>query len=61
MAANVTVPFPLAPPLIVSQASLLNAVHAHPAVAVTPVVEDPAPDPSEADVGDTPKVQDTPF
>ena len=55
VAVKVTVPFPfpLAPPLIVSQPALLVAVHPHPPGAVTPVVEDPAADVSVAEVGDT--------
>ena len=36
-----------------SHAALLVAVHAHPAPAVTPVVDDPAADVSVLDVGDT--------
>ena len=45
VALKVTVPLPvpLAPPLIVSHAALLVAVHAHPAPAVTPVVDDRRP------------------
>ena len=56
VALNVTVPspLPLAPPLMVSQAALLVAAQVHPPGAVTPVVEDPAPDVSAAVVGETP-------
>ena len=52
---NVTVPLPepLAPPLMVSHAALLVAVHPHPPPAVTPVVEDPAAAVSVREVGDT--------
>ena len=63
MALKVTVPFPLplAPLLIVSQAALLAAVQAHPLAAVTAVVDEPAAEVSERDVGDTPKLQLTPL
>ena len=61
MKVTVPLPEPLAPALMVSHASLLEAVHPHPAAAVTPVVEEAAPAASAADVGETPNVQDTPF
>ena len=54
---TVPLPLPLAPPLIVSQAALLAAVHVHPLAAVTPVVDEPAAEVSVGDVGETPKVQ----
>ncbi len=54
---TVPLPLPLAPPLIVSQAALLAAVHMHPVAAVTPVVDEPAAEVSVGDVGDTPNVQ----
>ena len=46
---NVTVPLPdpLAPPVIVIQLSLVDAVHAHPAPLVT--VNDPVPPPAATD------------
>ncbi len=63
VALKVTVPFPLplAPLLMVSQAALLAAVQAHPLAAVTPVVDEPAAEVNERDVGDTPNVQLTPL
>ena len=59
VALNVTVPLPLplAPPLMVSHAALLVAVHVQPVAAVTLVAEDPAADVRVAEVGVTPKVQ----
>ena len=59
VALKVTVPFPLplAPPLIVSQALLLAAVHVQPLAAVTAVVDEPAAEVSVGDVGETPNVQ----
>ena len=53
-ALNVTVPFPLplAPPVTVSQVTLLAAVHAHPVPLVTAVVDAPA-EVSVRDVGET--------
>jgi len=55
VALKVTVPLPdpLAPPLIVSQAALLVAVHVQPVTAVTPVVDEPPAAVSVLDVGDT--------
>ena len=59
--ATVPFPLPLAPPLIVSQAALLAAVQAQPVAAVTEVLDDPAAEVSERDVGDTPNVQLAPL
>ena len=63
VALKVTVPLPdpLAPPLMVSHAALLVAVHVHPVAAVTLVVDDPAAEVSAAEVGETPKVQVMPL
>ena len=62
-ALNVTVPFPLplAPPVTVSQAALLVAVHAHPVPLVTAVVNAPPAEVSVRDVGETVKVQPAPL
>ena len=57
---TVPLPFPLAPPLMVSQAALLVAVQAQPLAAVTAVVDDPAAAASVRDVGETPKAHDAP-
>jgi hypothetical protein len=57
---TVPLPFPLAPPLMVSQAALLVAVQVHPVAAVTAVVADAAAEVSVADVGETPKVHAAP-
>jgi hypothetical protein len=44
----------LEPPLIVSQESLLVAVHPHPPPVVTVVVDETAQESSDRAVGDTP-------
>ena len=63
VALKVTVPLPLpaAPPLTVSQAALLVAVHVHPVAAVTAVVDEPAAEVSVAEVGETPNAQVMPL
>ncbi len=55
--ATVPLPLPLAPDVIVSQASLLVAVQLQPAAVVTLLLPEPAPAPGVSDVGETEKVQ----
>ena len=58
---TVPLPLPLAPPLMVSHAALLVAVHEHPVAAVTAVVDEPAADVRDAEVGETPNEQVMPL
>lgn len=52
-----TVPFPLPVDVVVTHAALLEAVHPHPAVAVTPMVPDPAEESCVRPVGEREYVQ----
>jgi hypothetical protein len=58
-----TVPLPLPdPPLVtvIQEVALLVAVHEQPACVVTPIVPVPAPEATEAPVGEIVNVQGTP-
>lgn len=53
-------PLPLPPAVIVSQDTLLEAVHAHPLKAVTVTLPDAAPEPTVALTGERTNVQAAP-